>query len=127
MIWADTYKLLVYNIESTFTNRASAADHIKQAMLVLVDLDTNSENGVEAATQLLPKIKYFYNWVLHYFEIEDNRKLLIYQINKFTERYNGDLTTFVNNISWIDGCVPYNWAETSEQSIFDTSEWIVCS
>ncbi len=125
--WADTYELLVYNVESTFTDRKEGAYYIKQVMLILVDLDTNSELGFEAATQLLPKIKKFYNWILHYWDIDETRKLMIYQINEFTERYQGDLTIFVNSVSWINGCVPWNWAETSEQSRFDTSDWIVCS
>ena len=125
--WQETYELLVYNIEATFSNRKEGAYYLKQAMLVIIDLETDDELGTEAATQLLPKIDYFYRWILRYIDIEDNRKLLVYQINEFTERYKGDLTTFVNSVSWIDGCVPYNWAETSEESKYDTSGWIVCS
>jgi hypothetical protein len=127
MSWADTYELLVYSINSTFTDRKEGANHIKQAMLVLIDLDTSDELSMESTIQLLPKIKDFYNWILKYWDVEERRRLLIYQINEFTERYKGDLTIFVNNISWIDGCVPYYWAEASEQSRFDTSEWTVCS
>jgi len=37
------------------------------------------ENGFEAATQLLPKIKKFYNWILHYLDIDETRKLIIYE------------------------------------------------
>ena len=127
MTWEETYELLVYHVEATFTDRKGGANHIKDAMKVIVDLKTNDELSLEANTQLQPKIYYFYRWILHYFDIEENRKLLIYQINKFTERHKGDLTTFVNSIPWVDGCVPYNWAMLSGQSKFDTSEWIVCS
>lgn len=125
--WEETYELLVDNIEATYTDRKDGARYIKQAMLVIIDLEVGDELGIEAATELMPKIDYFYRWILHYFHIEENRKLLVYQINEFTERYKGDLTTFVNGVSWSDGCVPYNWAETSEQSKYDTSGWIVCS
>jgi len=125
--WQETYELLVYNIEATFSDRKEGAYYLKQAMNVIIDLGTSDELGTEAAAELLPKIDYFYRWILRYFDIEENRKLLVYQINKFTERYKGDLTTFVNNVSWVDGCCPWNWAETSEQSKYDTSDWIVCS
>jgi hypothetical protein len=127
MAWKDIYEQIVYNIESTFTDRASAAYYVKQAMFVLVDLKTTSEDGVEIVTYLLPKMEKFYNWVLHYWDIDETRKLMVYQINNFTEKNYGDLTTFVNSITWTDGCVPHNWAETTEQSRFDTSGWIVCS
>lgn len=125
--WQETYELLVYSVEATFSDRKNGANHIKQAMKTITDLEIDDELGFEAATQLLPKIDYFYRWILHYFEIEENRKLLIYQINEFTTRHKGDLTEFVNNVPWVEGCVPYNWAIVSEKSRYDTSEWIVCS
>ena len=125
--WQETYELLAYNVEATFLDRKNGVDHIKQAMLVITDLKVGDELGVEAATQLIPKIKYFYIWISRRFEIEGKRALLISQINEFTERYKGDLTSFVNGVPWVDGCVPYYWAETSEQSKYDTSNWIVCS
>jgi len=126
-IWEDTYESIVYNFDATFTDRYAGAYYIKQAMLDIVDLETSNESGFDAATELLPKIKKFYNWILHYWDIEERRKLAIYQINEFTERHHGDLTSFVNGISWVDGCVPYYWAAASECSRFDTSGWIVCS
>lgn len=125
--WEDTYELIAYSFDATFTDRHAGAYYIKQAMFVISDLVTCDENATEAATILLPKIKKFYNWILHYWDIDETRKLAIYEINKFTEKYHGDLTVFVNGISWVDGCVPYYWAETSENSSFDTSGWIVCS
>jgi len=125
--WQETYEQLVYNIEATFSDRKNGAYYIKQAMLVITDLEIDDELALEAASQLQPKIDYFYRWILHSFYIEENRKLLIYQINEFTSRHKGDLTTFVNSVSWINGCVPWNWANVSSQSRYDTSEWIVCS
>jgi len=125
--WAETYELLVYNIEATYTDRYAGAYHIKQAMLTIINLVSTDEFGVEAATKLFPKIEMFYRFILHYKDIDDDRRLLIYQINKFTETHAGDLTTFVNSVSWINGCIPYYWAIESEQSLYDTSNWIVCS
>ena len=127
MAWTDTYELVVYSIEATFTDRKDGAYHIKQAMYAIVDMQASDELADEASTNLLFEIKKFYNWILHHINIEDKREILIYRINEFTERYKGDLTAFVNSVSWVDGCVPYNWAETSESSRFDTSDWIVCS
>jgi len=125
--WQETYELLVYNIEATFSDRKEGAYYLKQAMLIIIDLETSDELGTKAATDLMPKIDYFYRWIFNYFDIEENRRLLVYQINEFTERHMGDLTTFVNSIDWIDGCVPHNWVETSEGSPYDTSGWVVCS
>ena len=127
MAWTDTYELLVYSIEATYSDRKNGANHIKQAMLTIVDLDDSDELAYEAETQLLFKIEHFYRHIKRNFYINEERDLLIYQINNFTEKNKGDLTTFVNSISWVDGCVPYNWAESSENSRFDTSEWVVCS
>ncbi len=125
--WEDTYESIAHNFDATFTDRHAGAYYIKQAMLDIVDLETSDEGGFEAATELLPKIKEFYNWILHYFDINETRNLAIYEINKFTERHYGDLTSFVNRVPWRYGCVPYYWAEASESSSFDTSDWIVCS
>lgn len=126
--WAETYELLVYSIGATFVDRYAGANHTKQAMLVIVELEATDEFAYEAETQLLFKIERFYRHILHYKDINEERDLLIYQINEFTERNVGDLTTFVNDdVSWVDGCVPYHWAEASSRSIIDTSDWIVCS
>ena len=125
--WKETYALIAYNIDATFTDRYNGAYYAKQAVLSIVNLTANDENGYEAPTQLLPRMRDFYNWILHYWDIDERRKLVIYEVNKFTETYQGDLTTFVNDIDWTDGCVPYYWAQTTEQSLFDTLNWVVCS
>lgn len=127
MAWTDTYEALVYEIENTFTDRYNGPLYIWNAMVIIVNLTSTDENAEEAAVHLLKKIRDFYTSVVSQLYIDAERRLLIYQINQFTERQNGDLTTFVNSISWTDGCVPYNWAEATEESSFDTSEWIVCS
>ena len=46
------------------------------------------------------------------------RSLNVYYTDEF-----GDLTTYVNNIPWDDGYVPYYWANLSERSGTDTSDW----
>jgi hypothetical protein len=127
--WQETYELLVYNIEATFSDRYNGAYYIEQAELVIVDLTSIDEFGVEAALELLGRINHFYRHIRRSDVIREKRITLVSQINEFTERYiEGDLTTFVNGIDWIDGCVPFNWAETSEESnSVDTSEWTVCS
>jgi len=125
--WTDTYELLVYSIEATYTDRYNGAYHSKQAMLVLVDLNSTDEFAYEAETQLLFKVEKFYRQILNYKDIDEDRRRLIHQINKFTETYAGDLTAFVNSISWVDGCVPYNWAIDSDVIQIDTSDWNVCS
>lgn len=126
MTWAETYEQLVYQIEAIFTDRKEGPSYVKEAMLIITDLESIDELGIEAAVYLLPKIKSFHDFILNYFYIEEDRRLLIYHINEFTERYKGDLTSFVNNIPWVDGCVPYYWAQVSGQSRFDVSSWMIC-
>ena len=37
------------------------------------------------------------------------------------------LTDKENDVSWVEGCCPYNWAEDSSNNKIDTSGWVVCS
>ena len=125
--WAETYELLVSNIEATYSDRKDGADYIKQAMYVITDLNIGDELAYEASIQLSYVLWDFYLWILWHWKIDQERMRLIYRINVFTETYKGDLTNFVNNeVPWPDGCVPYNWAEDSGRAV-DTSEWNVCS
>ncbi len=127
MDWKETYKSLAYNMEATFSDRKNGSSHVQQMLFNITDLVAEDELCVESAIFLLPKIKYFYNWILHYWEIDENRKLMINQINKFTSVRKGDLASFVNSISWDSGCVPYNWAKISGESGCDISGWTICS
>ena len=127
MSWADTYELLVYEIENIFIDRGNGPTYVLNAMKIIVDLVSSDEHAEEAAVKLLYDIRQFYRAIMSQVYIDEELRLLIYKINKFTERYSGDLTTFVNSISWTGGCVPYYWAQTTEESVFDTSEWIVFS
>ena len=48
-------------------------------------------------------------------------------LNEHTKQYiNADLTYYVNNEVWPDGCVPYEWALASEETGEDISGWNVC-
>jgi len=127
MAWTDTYEQIVYYMEATFTDRYNTANYVYQIMLLLVDLEQSDELGVEASTQLLPETKKFHNWVVRYMDIDSRRQQFIYKINKFTEDNKGDLTTFVNSISWIENCIPYYWGSCSENNHIDTSDWLICS
>lgn len=51
----------------------------------------------------------------------------VFALNEHTKRYiNSDLTSFVNNEIWPDGCVPYEWALASEETGEDISGWNIC-
>ena len=48
-------------------------------------------------------------------------------VNDYTKRYiYPDLTFYVNNAVWPEGCVPYEWARISEITGEDISGWNIC-
>ena len=127
MAWTDTYKTIAEEIDATFTDRPNGLAHVENAMKAIVDLESGDELGEEATIGLLYKFYKLHKAVFHQWAIDEERKLLVYQVNWFTERHKGDLTTFVNSIPWDNGCVPYYWGETSTSSLYDTSGWPICS
>ncbi len=127
--WKDTYESLVYEIEATITDRPNAVEHLYRAVLLIVDVDTmdSAGGGRDASIYLLKKLHKLYLFAKDNYYFREERDLVVYAINYFTEQNFGDLTEFVNSISWQDGCVPYNWTDISTRCGFDTSEWVSCS
>jgi hypothetical protein len=130
--WDIYYKNLAIEIDATISDRPNDMTHLYNALIIIIEIkstDTQDDvnYGTSASTHLLPLMNLLYNDARHHFSYEDRRRQIVRAINTFTVNNFGNLTTFVNNIDWPYGCVPYSWAELSEQTFSDTSGWTVCS
>ena len=123
--WQETYKTLAVEFDATISDRTNEITHIYNAQLAIIDLDS-SDFGREASTQLLGPINLLYRHARQHYSYDPWRDGTVRSINDFTIKHYGDLATFVNSLSWEDGCVPFYWANLSENVRFDISEWIVC-
>ena len=132
MDWIGTYKILAEEIAATISDRPDDVKHLYNALLAIVDLTTVGDGsqegyGREAEADLLIQMNLFYKQGRMHYAYNDWRRQMVKSINDFTIKYFGNLTKFINDINWDDGCVPFYWAELSEEAKFDTSGWIVCS
>ncbi len=132
MSWENTYISLAINFDATLSDRPNDVDYLFSSLLDIIDLNTvgiGSELsfGTEGATFLLPKMDHLYRTAFRHYSYNDERNIVVEAINDFTVKYFGDLTSFINKINWPDGCVPFYWAELTENGSHDTSGWTVCS
>jgi hypothetical protein len=129
--WAATYVLLAIAFDATISNRPNDVDHLYEGLIAIVNLVSSDEGqetlGVEAETALLSHMNYLYMYARRNYAYNDTRREMVRRINDFTIRFFPDLTNFVNNLDWPDECIPYYWAELSEEAHTDTSGWNVCS
>lgn len=127
MTWQNTYKQLAIYINDSVEDRPNAVAHIYSAVILLTDL-TSSGDGAIIETALFDKMYRLYTHLLYTVQVTGDTRNIIKTINDFTiKNYGGNLTSFVNSISWDNGCVPYYWAEYSADMEYDTSEWSICS
>lgn len=124
--WLDTYALLVYELEDTFTRPPEAMKSLWNCVNILVDLDSVGIAG-DAQIALLNIMHKLYWYAKDEWAYGSERLKAIREINRFTVRHYGPLRDFVNAINWDGGCVPYNWAITCDALGYDTSPWTVCS
>jgi hypothetical protein len=124
--WWEAYVLLAVAFDATLSNRPYDLEHLKEALFVLIDLDS-SDYGTEASTRLTPQMDLLYRQAKLHYSYDDWRNKMVKEINDFTIEYFGDLDDFVNSLLWPDSCVPYYWAELTENGGIDTSNWILCS
>ena len=69
-----------------------------------------------------------YRQMIEYFGAYTRMMVAAKAINYYvTEDCNSDLATYVNSLSWGDGCIPYFWAELCSDAGVDTEGWLVCS
>jgi hypothetical protein len=130
--WISTYKELAEQLDATISDMPNDVTHVYNCLLALLNLTSFNEGseecyGAEATLAIMPSMKIFYTYVVRNFSYIERRWLIVIAINNFTTEYFGNLTDFVNEVPWDDGCVPYYWAQLSEEAGFDTNGWNVCS
>ena len=132
MNWEETYPTIATELAATVTDRTDDMTHLKNVLYALVNLTTEGDGsndgyGREAVTTLMEEMYHLYNDAERIFFYDPIKFHFVESINSFTVKYFGDLTTFVNNLIWEDGCIPIAWAELTEHAGRDTSEWNLCS
>ncbi len=124
--WEQPYIDIAVAFDATLSDVPDEIKHLKEALFVIIDLKSTGI-GSTAAARLLTKLDLLYRQARKHYNYNTNRSRMVRLINDFTIEFFGDLTTFVNALNWHDGCVPFYWAQLSEDSGYDTSKWIVCS
>ena len=130
--WRETYVRLAIAFDATLSNVPEDIKHLDEARFALVDLTTIDDGsepgyGTEAATELSRDMDLLYRTARRHFAYDPWRDNMVEKINKFSERFFGDLDNFVNSLEWPDLCIPFYWAALSENANFDTSNWNICS
>ena len=125
--WSNFYKILAEEFDATISDRPNEISHLYTALLTLIDL--RSDNfGEEAEVDLLMQMNLLYLQARSHFAYDPWRNNMITAINDFTIQYFGDLTVFVNIlVPWDDGCVPFYWAQLSENNRISTEGWNICN
>jgi hypothetical protein len=126
MNWEEIYPIVAKEISETVTDRPNDTDHLKNALLAMVNL-TATDGGLDAEVRLLNKLSEFHIRARHHYHYPEIRLEFVDHMNRFTVEKYGDLTDFVNGLTWEDGCIPVAWAELTEEANRDTSNWDICS
>lgn len=129
MSWEDAYIELAIQFDATLRDVPNDLDYLKLALFAIVDItnDDSTDIGTFAVVDLLMEMDLLYRQAKQHYSYNSWRNNMVKSINDFTVRYFGNLTDFVNNLSWPDGCAPVYWVELSENGHVDTSEWVICS
>ena len=113
------YKDLADNFNSAMADDDIADTYIKIARDAIVDTTGNAN----LAVALLGPIEGAYKGVRGFFQSIVYIIIAVRAINNYYTDTEGDLTTYVNSISWDEGSVPSYWKSLSEQAGFDTTDW----
>ncbi len=125
--WHEVYKEIADNIDNAMEDPPNGADHIYNALLTLINMDS-SGNGVAANVTLLTSLNLLYLDSLRHAPWNEAKiRIFITKVNNFTINNVGDLSTFINEVAWHNGCIPFYWWSLSEDAGFDTSTWIKCA
>jgi len=129
MSWENTYINLAIAFDATLSDIPNDIDHLKEALLVMVDIINydSTDIGTEAVVELLRDMDLLYRNAKSHYSYDGLRNNMVLKINNFTIKNFGDLTSFVNDLTWPDGCIPFYWAELSENGSIDISNWDICS
>lgn len=123
--WHNIYMLLAIEFDATLSDRANDINHLKEARLIIIDIISSNISPGDTA-KFLRDIDLLYRQAQQHYSYNSWRDRMVKSINDYTVKHFGDLTAFVNNLSWPDGCVPFYWAELSENGHVDTSGWNIC-
>jgi hypothetical protein len=123
--WNETYIILAIAIDATLSDAVDDYVHLKEARTVILNL-TSSGLGTEASTLFLQDIDWLVRKSRLWFKYEDHRRIFVKKVNDFTIRHFGDLPTFVNALPWPDGCIPFYWAQISDDGGADVLAWNTC-
>jgi hypothetical protein len=132
MIWEEVYQILAIELAACLSDSPNDLQHAGNALYGVASLSSYGEGsessyGAEASVALLNPMNVFLNYVGRNYAYGYQIRDIVIIINDFTIKYYGDLTNFVNNLPWEEGCIPYYWAQLSEDCFYDTSQWNVCS
>jgi len=157
MTWEEAYPIIAQEISESVTDRTRDVTHLKNALIAMADLTTIAEfatesqlsilkilslsppfvlediivstegYGREAEVQLLYGMRNLYVNGQRYYEYSAVRSSFVENMNSFTVKYFGNLTSFVNSLNWEDGCIPRAWGDFAEEAHRDTSGWNLCS
>jgi len=140
--WEETYVLLAIEFDATMSDMPNEIVHLLQAYEVLTNLTSDSTIGEGsntiaigrlASATLSPPSYLLYKQARLWYSYDSYRSKLVLDINEITIRFinelgeYGSLTNFVNSLDWPDECIPYYWAQLSENNRISTKNWNVCS
>jgi len=130
--WKETYVNLAIAIDATLSDPTNDYAHLKEARLAMIDLTSigdgsQSGYGTEISVELLREIDLLVRQSKLYFRYIPYRNNMVKSINDLTVEYYDDLDAFVNGLEWPDLCVPFYWAQISEDGGTDVSGWNICS
>lgn len=126
--WNNLYVVLAENLSLTNSDPVKAQSYFYICLDSITNIKSDNDGFLIATNFVYPIWNNYVDWFTHYTMYNVHIKILARKINEFTiNNYNSNLSEWVNNMSWTDGCVPFQWAEWAEDAGYDTSEWIVCS
>jgi len=135
--WRSAYVNLAIAFDATISDIVDDYAHLQEARLAMIDITTIDDDslpgygsqpgyGTEASVALLRDMDLLVRQSRLYFRYETHRLKMVKSINDFTVNYFVDLTAFVNTLSWPENCIPFYWAELSEEAGADISGWNIC-
>ena len=122
------YKEIAENFDMSQVEPTHEDIYIYNALEIIVNVTTVNTEAADITLSLLLPITEAYVQARKYYQSYLYILKAVRAINNYVViKDRQDLTTFVNNVSWDKGCVPYYWGKMSEQVGCDTSRWNICS
>lgn len=130
MYWNDLYVILAENLSLTNTDPPRADLYFNNCLSAIATIRSNDDGSLITRTFFKEIYKVYIDWVSDLTLYKVYIKILARKINQFTvdniNLYGNDLTDFVNNLNWTDGCIPFQWKEWADDAYFNTDGWNSC-